>query len=469
MKISKKIRVPLILTLSGLTIYFLAFYIFPYACDRSMDFANVRLKEHETNNLRFSLSFKTSAMSVSWVRFWPKSNPGEAYTTTFTALDSTHHLSLFNFKPQTDYQFKILAEQEGGCQYQSKLYGFRSGTVPLGIPKPQWNFEEKSPIDGYLFIQKRTAPGSIYIMNSRGEVVWYQQFARRVKLSHWTKESTMLVLLGDETHKNSAGDEIIEMDLSGKELLKLEFGKGDFQDIAHHEVIKDTTGNIIMLVYDVRHFDLSSVGGKKEEKVIGDAIVKLNKEGKELWRWSVYDARNPLNDPVILDKKNDWGHANAVSVDKDGNYLISFRDWNQIWKVDSHDGTVIWKLGEGGDFTMNSDDHFNGQHAIHINKNGDYMLFDNGREYGNSRALAFHLNEDKMTAETTLKAGYPNTLFTDAMGSAYLMDNDNILLCSPHAHTVAISDKTGRILASSFTGLSDPYRCEYIPALNQIR
>lgn len=466
MKMNKKIRTPLILALTGLAICLLAFYIFPYRCDRSAGFVDVDLKGHATNNLRFSLSFKTPRPATAYVSIWPKAAPSEVNNTRLTAWGSTHELSLFNLKPQTDYQFKIFGQEEGGCQYQSKLYGFRSGTVPIGIPKPQWTFNETSPINGYLFIQKRTSPGSIYIMDGRGEVVWYQQFSRRVKLSHWTPERTMLILLGDETHKNSAGDEIVEMDLSGRELLKLKSGKADFQDIVHHEVIKDSVGNIIMLVYDVRHFDLSSVGGKKDEKVIGDAIVKLDREGKELWRWSVYDIRNPLDDPAILDKKNDWGHANAVSVDKDGHYLVSFRDWNQIWKVDADNGKLIWKLGEGGDFIMDQDDYFNGQHAIHINKNGDYMLFDNGREYGNSRALAFHLDEVRMTAKTTLKAGYPNTLFTDAMGSAYLMDNDNVLLCSPHAHTIAVSDKAGKILASSFTGLSDPYRCEYIPDLN---
>ena len=466
MKLNKKIRILLTVSLAGLTVCLLTFYIIPYPCDGPGNFAKVDFKGHGTNNLRFLLSFETPRPVAARVSFWPKSEPGEVSTTGFTGPGNAHLLSLVNLKPQTDYQFRILAGEEGDCQYKSKLYGFKSGTVPLGIPKPQWIFKEKSPIDGYLFIQKRTTPGSVYIMDAQGKVVWYEQFGRRVKLSHWTSDNTMLVLLGDETHKNSAGDEIIEMDLSGKQLLKLEFGKGDFHHIVHHEVIKGPMGNIVMLVYDVRQFDLSSVGGEKGQKVIGDALVKLDKTGKELWRWSVYDVKDPLKDPAILDKKNDWGHANAVSIDNDGNYLISFRDWNQIWKIDAGTGKVIWKFGEGGDFSMDPDDHFNGQHAIHINKDGDYMLFDNGREYGNSRALAFSLDEDKMTAKTTLKAGYPNTLFTDAMGSAYLMDNGNVLLCSPHAHTIAVSDKTGKILASSFTGLSDPYRCEYIPDLN---
>jgi len=44
--------------------------------------------------------------------------------------------------------------------------------------------------------------------------------------------------------------------------------------------------------------------------------------------------------------------AGSLNFDKDSNYIISFYNNGQIWKVDAHTGKVIWKFGKGGTIAM---------------------------------------------------------------------------------------------------------------------
>ncbi len=80
-------------------------------------------------------------------------------------------------------------------------------------------------------------------------------------------------------------------------------------------------------------------------------------------------------------------------------------------KIDYADGTgdghVIWRLGQGGDFAVNSSDPspwFSHQHYPHYLDDSTLVLFDNGntRQAGDpnahSRGQVWKLDEDAMTA-----------------------------------------------------------------------
>jgi arylsulfate sulfotransferase len=88
----------------------------------------------------------------------------------------------------------------------------------------------------------------------------------------------------------------------------------------------------------------------------------------------------------------DWTHANSLAYSKDdGNFLISLRHQNWVLKIDYQNGAgtgnVVWRLGEGGDFTLQGatdpTDWFYAQHYANFtshNTTGVFSLdlFDNG-------------------------------------------------------------------------------------------
>ena len=83
------------------------------------------------------------------------------------------------------------------------------------------------------------------------------------------------------------------------------------------------------------------------DSLIGDGIVAYDISGNELWNWNIFDHVDPSEEEYNI--QEDWSHANAIDVDYDGNYLVSFRSFNQIWKIDSESGNIIWRLGLNGD------------------------------------------------------------------------------------------------------------------------
>ena len=121
--------------------------------------------------------------------------------------------------------------------------------------------------------------------------------------------------------------------------------------------------------------------------------INFNNSGIKIWSWNIFDHVNPYNEKYKI--QNDWSHANGVEVDNDGNFLISFRNFSQIWKIDSRSGKILWRLGIDGDYFLKENEIFYSQHAIHKNNTNNYMLFDNGaRDYREtSRALVFSLDE----------------------------------------------------------------------------
>ena len=88
--------------------------------------------------------------------------------------------------------------------------------------------------------------------------------------------------------------------------------------------------------------------------VLGDVVIDLDENLQPVWAWNAFNHLVPDHHPYLFP---DWTHANSVNYSKDdGNILISMRHENVVYKVDYKNGTgtgaVIWRLGQGGNFTL---------------------------------------------------------------------------------------------------------------------
>ena len=182
------------------------------------------------------------------------------------------------------------------------------------------------------------------------------------------------------------------------------------------------------------------------DTLIGDGIVAYDISGNELWNWNIFDHVDPSEEEYNI--QEDWSHANAIDVDYDGNYLVSFRSFNQIWKIDSESGNIIWRLGLNGDFKLENDEIFYQQHAINKIDSSKYLLFDNGSAdiRSSSRALIFELDEENKSFKLDKSIFLPDSLFTFKQGSVYQIDEENYLFTSSVNNKTIISDSSGKIL-----------------------
>jgi arylsulfate sulfotransferase len=191
---------------------------------------------------------------------------------------------------------------------------------------------------------------------------------------------------------------------------------------------------------------------------VGDAVVEFDPDGGVLNQWHAFDVLDPMregdqgefNNPYWIERYpeagalKDWTHSNAVVPDdRDGTIVVSSRTQNWVWKFNRNDGgtpTVVWKLGQGGDFTLtNANETFQyGQHGLNILPNGNLMMFDNGNNRPAadgginpfSRALEYSLDTTNMTATIVWQYQESPPFYAPFLGSSYLLDNGDVLLCA---------------------------------------
>jgi arylsulfate sulfotransferase len=132
---------------------------------------------------------------------------------------------------------------------------------------------------------------------------------------------------------------------------------------------------------------------------------------------------------------NDWTHANAIQRTPDGNLLLSLRHQDWVLKLDyengSGDGHILWRLGNAGDFTIESDDPnpwFSHQHDPNVlADNSTFEVFDNGNtrrstdQSANSRGQVLVVNEENRTVKLSLNQDLG--VYSGAVGSAQRLSN----------------------------------------------
>ncbi|PBI88494.1 Arylsulfotransferase (ASST) [Flavobacterium sp. ACN2] len=439
------------------------------SCSNNQIISNVNIGTHGNNELKIQIDVTTNDQAQIYAEYWSDKKGNQSkITSPISKSGLKHSLVLCNITPETNYSFQLITVQNGNKQ-TSKVYTFKSRKLPewlqkqfkANCPKPELlpeNFKK-----GFLLLAKRETPGTAYIVDYKGNLRWYHTLeGTGFKVTHFTKEQTILSILGTNDEPTSYGSEILEINLQGDTLTHIKKGQGDLKQVLHHEIIKKSADEIVALTVEQKIIDLTSIGGKKQDTINGDGILILNKKGKQLWKWSVFDDLDPFKDKDLLKTKKDWTHANSLSYDTDGNFLISFYNNGQIWKINSKTGKVIWKLGKGGTMKMAPDTNFSQAHAAHIDQNGSLLFFDNGVDIKQSSVFALKVDEKNNDVKLDFHIKLPKDIYNDRMGSAYMINKDLFLVCCSKRHITVLTNKKG-VLLWALESEIPPYRTIFIP------
>ncbi|MBO9732157.1 MAG: aryl-sulfate sulfotransferase [Chitinophaga sp.] len=420
------------------------------------------------NALKVKVDIQCTDTVDAAVVYWPKGQTSLRTTTPLSLHQLHHSIVLTNLLPAQHYEYQVQTGH-GTALESSKVYSFNTNDYPIWMKDifivvcPDSTVIPANFRKGYVMVSRRDDPGVLFLLNAKGRIVWYHQVSGTgFKVARFTDNNTFLSLLGGPGYETSYGDEILEVSLSGDTLANLKKGR-DFAPTIHHEILLTPKNEFVTLCVEDRLTDLSSKGGSKTDTVRGDGILVMDKHGKTIWKWTVFDALNPLDDKNILQTKKDWMHANCIAIDKDGNYLISFYNNGQIWKIDARTGHRIWTFGKGGDFDIPATALFDQAHAVHINEHGELMFFDNGVSKKTSRTLSFKIDEGAKKAQLVLDTKLPPENFNERMGSSYLVGDTTLLSCATKRNTVILTNLQGRFLWAMRTGMSS-YRASFIPA-----
>lgn len=152
-------------------------------------------------------------------------------------------------------------------------------------------------------------------------------------------------------------------------------------------------------------------------------------------------------------------HFNAIDKFPDGDFLLSARSTDTIYKISHVDGSIVWRLGGvKSDFHIPSDLKFSRQHHSRVISQDSTQvvlsLFDNakGTDEGNkataanSRGLILGLNLVDMTASMLFKADHPEGALVNSRGSLQPLPNGNVFMGWTYHTRISEHAPDGRLL-----------------------
>jgi arylsulfate sulfotransferase len=339
---------------------------------------------------------------------------------------------------------------------------FTTGTVTQAIPtvslsvspNSQTSITDRVLLHG-MFNPSNLALNVPFATNLVGDLIWYYNGLSAVPgalyyLTRPVSGGTMLVLADN----GKTDDYLLEIDLAGNIFRETDLLRIDAQLSAlgvepivalHDEARRFPNGQTLVLGMIER--PTTGPGGA----ILGDMIIALDKNLQVIWTWDSFDHLSTSRGPVLGETcqvnygslcpapdpyATDWLHSNSLAYTPDHNLLISMRDQDWVLKIDYQDGTgpgdIMWTLGAGGDFTMQSADPypwFSHQYDVNWLGTNQIILFDNGNTRCvfespcNSRGQVLQLNEANNTVSLVFNGDLG--VYASSFGSAQTLTNGN--------------------------------------------
>jgi arylsulfate sulfotransferase len=364
-----------------------------------------------------------------------------------------------------------------------------------------------------------------------GSVLWYYgldhpQTTRIVPKNNLVGTTLLMISQGAGTGTGSFGNnvdqEVVrEVDLAGNIIRQTNADRVSEQLVAagtdpitnfHHEAMRLPNGHTITFGSVQRIYPAGTQGSSGPIDIVGLMIIELDENFQVVWHWDAYDHAGggtqldinraavrgescgvglscveTLGCPTVLIANTavDWLHGNSAQYQpSDGSLLVSLRDQDWVIKIDYNNGqgtgNILWRLGAGGDFTMNSTDPypwFSGQHDVEFQYGGQQVLslFDNG----NTRVLSFPgensrgqvLNVDETNMQVSLNQSVYLDGYSPALGTAQLLGNGDytfepgFLNPGSHSYEQSIEVTPSSSVVYEFEGDNPAYRSWRLPSL----
>jgi hypothetical protein len=160
-----------------------------------------------------------------------------------------------------------------------------------------------------------------------------------------------------------------------------------------HDLQPTPAGNYLLLAYAQRSgVDTSAYNGDADATVYDGIVQEVTPDGQLVSEWSTADhiglaETGPWWEDLV--EPYDITHINAVEPLADGDFLISLRNTNAVYRVDGASGGIEWKLG--GTATPQSlnvagdpfgGDPLGGQHDVRSLGDGVISIHDNATDSG---------------------------------------------------------------------------------------
>lgn len=250
-----------------------------------------------------------------------------------------------------------------------------------------------------------------------------------------------------------------------------------------HEFTITPNNTALVGIYVAQPADLTAFGGSANgyifECVFQEIDIATNKllfEWKATEHVALNETYNELGGAGTQDSPFDWFHINSIAKDTQGNYLVSGRVMDCVYKIDGDDGHIIWRLhGKLSDFDVDDAANFAFQHDARWVDDPDQTrmtVFDNGPTdtIGYSRGLLLAVDQGAKTVSLVTEFTNGAKTFATYEGSVQALNasdpNANFFLGYGNQPFFAELSSTGDILLDAQFGKTNAvngYRTYKLP------
>lgn len=312
----------------------------------------------------------------AWVEFGPDTSYGRITSTMTNSVKGPYgqalNILVAGMTPQTTYHMRAHVTWTGGS-WVDQDQTFITGTLPTTLTSPQFarattpSAASIAPAPGIELLSLVAGQNMLQAAATdlQGNLIWYCPVSAAVPIKQLPNGHFIVNLYTHLWEIDLACNVVRDLPLT--QVSQSLQSQGDSFDLLNfsHDVLVLPNGHWITIIQVSQNFtDLPGYPGTTA--VLGDIVVDIDTNGNVVWNWSAF---NYLDVNRALFGLPDWTHSNALVYTQDGNLLLSMRNQSWIIKIDYSNGTgsgnVLWKLGEGGDFSLAGGDPsqwFYGQH-----------------------------------------------------------------------------------------------------------
>jgi outer membrane protein assembly factor BamB len=290
----------------------------------------------------------------------------------------------------------------------------RPGLAPATIALDR-NSAPRSGGDIFLAPQNGPLQDGPMILDSRGGLIWFHPTSVRKRLlttdfrAQRLHGRRVLTWWQGSTNRGSGRGVGMIYNCHYRRVATVHAGNG--QDVDLHEFLITPEGHAYVIA-------ASPVWLPGLTRPLIDSVVQEIdiKTGLVLFDWHSLDhvalPESYKYQPNLPGHVVDPYHMNSISINRDGDLIISMRNTSAIYKLDHRTGKIIWRLGgKASSFRMGPGTVTGFQHAAEVHRDGTLTIFDNGagppKVHPYSRGIRVVLDTASMTA--TLVKSYDHS------------------------------------------------------------
>jgi len=310
----------------------------------------------------------------------------DSVTPAVTPVGESAVVPVLGLQADSRYTLQVVA-YGGGRDAAGDALGFLTGMLPADLP--QFLASGPDPSPGYVVF---AVVGGAYglVIDNTGRVVWYRRFPNPGGPGlNFTTQPTGGYFVRPITADPTDRDPWLELDPLGN--VTRSFGCARNLEPRFHDLIAEPDGSYWIMCDEAREMDLSGLGGVANAQVLGTVIQHVSAAGDPLFEWNPFDhfAITDLEPASRTGPNVNWTHGNSLDFDTDGNLIVSFRSLNEITKIDTKAGSVLWRMGGLRNqfaFLDTPTPAFARQHGMRVTGPGRLLLLDNLGDPAASRA-----------------------------------------------------------------------------------